>query len=86
MKDSTPIRVGIVGCGYQGGILAQSIARSDTLQVVACADLDQSAAARVAVIARTDKVFASVEEMLQRVEVDGHPVRLGSREHLAVSN
>ena len=27
MDNQTPLRVGIVGCGYQGGILAQTVIR-----------------------------------------------------------
>ena len=70
MENQTRLRVGIVGCGYQGGILAQTIARGSGLQVTACADPDQAAAARVAAIAGNAAVYASVEDMLQRAEVD----------------
>jgi predicted dehydrogenase len=62
--------VGIVGCGYQGGIMAQTIARGNALQVIACADPDQTAAMRVAKITDNATVFASVEEMLARAEID----------------
>jgi len=75
MADQTRLRVGIVGCGYQGGILAQSIAKgdgriTDALRIVACADPDQAAATRVAAIAGGAAVYASAEELLQCTDVD----------------
>ena len=71
MNAQRLLQVGIVGCGYQGGILAQTIASGTALQVTACADPDQAAAARVAAIAAEGAaVYGSVEEMLQHAEVD----------------
>ena len=70
IQNQTRLRVGIVGCGYQGGIFAQTLARSDALQVTACADPDQAAAARVASITGNAATFTSVAEMLARVEID----------------
>jgi predicted dehydrogenase len=70
MESQTRLRVGIIGCGYQGGIMAQTIARGDALQVTACADPDQAAAVQIAAIVGNAAVYASVEDMLQRAEVD----------------
>jgi len=70
MDNQTGLRVGIVGCGYQGGILAQSIAKGDAWRIVACADPDQAAATRVAAIAGGAAVYASAEELLQCTDVD----------------
>ena len=76
MENQTPLRVGIVGCGYQGGILAQTIATGNAgrliaaWRVAACADPDQAAAARVAAIAGGAATYASTEELLQGTEVD----------------
>ncbi len=70
MDTQRPVRVGIVGCGYQGGIMAQAIGRTKNLQVTACADPDQTAAARVAGSAGNAAVYASVETMLQEATVD----------------
>ena len=58
--------VGIVGCGYQGGILAQAIGRTKALQVTACADPDQTAAAQVAKLAGNVAVYGSIEALLTR--------------------
>jgi predicted dehydrogenase len=70
MNDTTPLRVGIVGCGYQGGILAQTILTGDAWRLVACADPDQAAAACVAAIAGGAAVYATVAELLQGTDVD----------------
>ena len=75
MENQTPLRVGIIGCGYQGGILARTVVKgdgriSDALRVVACADPDQAAAARVAAIAGGAAVYATTEELLRGTEVD----------------
>lgn len=70
MASPTQLRVGIVGCGNQGGILAQTIARGDSIRVTACADLDQSAAKRVAKIVDCAAIFDSVDAMLAQAELD----------------
>ncbi len=70
MANQARLRVGIVGCGYQGGIMAQTITESNALQVTACADPDAAAATRVAAIAGNAARYASVEDMLQHAEVD----------------
>ena len=51
-SQETPrlLRVGIVGCGYEGNCLAAAAARTSTLRLVACADPDLAAAARVAAL------------------------------------
>jgi predicted dehydrogenase len=70
MDNQTPLRIGIVGCGYQGGILAQAIGRTASLQVTACADPDRMAAAHVAKLAGNVAVYASIEALLQEATVD----------------
>lgn len=52
MEDQARLRVGIVGCGYQGGIMARTSVDGNTMQVTACADPDQNAAAEVANLLR----------------------------------
>ncbi len=70
MDKQTPLRVGVVGCGYQGGIMAQAIGRTTSLQVTACADPDQMAAAHVAKLAGNVAVYASIEALLQETTLD----------------
>jgi UDP-N-acetyl-2-amino-2-deoxyglucuronate dehydrogenase len=70
MASQTQLRVGIVGCGYQGGILAETIARCESFRVTACADPDQTAAQRVAKIVDHPAVFTSIEAMVEQAEID----------------
>ena len=70
MENQDRLRVGIVGCGYQGGILARTIREGDGWQVTACADPDRDAAVRVAAIGGSAAVYPSVQELLQGSEVD----------------
>ena len=70
MDASTPLRVALVGCGYQGGIFAQAIARMPALRIVACADPNLEAAAQVAAQAGAVPAFPSVEALLRAVDVD----------------
>ena len=70
MEAQNLLRMGIVGCGYQGGIMAKTIRESDAWKVIACADPDQQAAARLAAIFGDVAVYDSVEHLLQHSEVD----------------
>jgi phthalate 4,5-cis-dihydrodiol dehydrogenase len=70
MNSQDQLRAGIVGCGYQGRLLAQAIARTSRLRVVACADPVREAAAAVATLAGQSEVYASADEMLDKSEID----------------
>ena len=70
MDNSGRFRVGIVGCGYQGSVLAQAVAKTQSWQVVACADPDQEAADKVAAASGGIAAYASVEEMLGKTAID----------------
>jgi predicted dehydrogenase len=70
MSDREKIRVGLVGCGWHGGALAQAIARSQSLLLAACADPDAAAASRAAANAADVSTHASVEALLAESEVD----------------
>lgn len=70
MEDQARLRVGIVGCGYQGGIMAKTIKESDACQVTACADPNRDAATQVAAIAGNAAVYPSVNDMLHHSDVD----------------
>jgi predicted dehydrogenase len=70
MVNQGQLRVGLVGCGYQGRLLAQAAAKVGALDVTACADPVEEAAAAVAALARTRDVYASAGELLRRSEVD----------------
>jgi phthalate 4,5-cis-dihydrodiol dehydrogenase len=70
MNTQDQVRVGIVGCGYQGRLLAQAIARTSGLRVVACADPVRDQAAAVAALAGHAEMHASADELLDKSEVD----------------
>jgi UDP-N-acetyl-2-amino-2-deoxyglucuronate dehydrogenase len=70
MSDSMSLRVGIVGCGYQGGVIAKAIALLPSLHVVACADPDRAAAAKFMAHAPDATHYSSVEDLLEQAEPD----------------
>jgi len=70
MESQGQVRVGIVGCGYQGRLMAQAIDRTGRLRVAACADPVKQAAAAVAALAGHAEVYASADELLDKSEVD----------------
>jgi hypothetical protein len=69
--------VGIVGCGYQGGILAQTIVKgngriTDALRIVACADPDQAAnMSAILVVGATGRLGS---EICRRLTAVGKPI------------
>lgn len=70
MSNLDRIRVGIVGCGYQGGILAKAVAKTQSFQFIACSDPDLAAAQKVVSASGDSNVYASVEEMLDKNMLD----------------
>lgn len=70
MSSNARLAVGIVGCGYQGNLFAQSLADSDQWKIVACADPDGEAASRLARSFGEVAPFSSVTQMLELAELD----------------
>jgi predicted dehydrogenase len=70
MDSQGQVRVGIVGCGYQGNLMAQAVSRTGRLRVVACADPVRDAALAVAALAERAEVYASAADLLDKSEVD----------------
>lgn len=64
------LRVGIVGCGYQGGRMVEAIARTESLVAVACADPDTEAAIKLADIVGHAMPYSSVDDMLASTTMD----------------
>src|SRR5437763_2241908 len=64
------LRVGLVGCGGHGTNLAQAVARTEGLQLVACADPDSAAARRAAMAGVAAGVHDSIESVLRSADVD----------------
>ena len=70
MNDSQKLKVGIVGCGYQGDRLARAIALVDDLSVTACTDIIPESAEKLAAFAGDASIYATVEELLANSAVD----------------
>ena len=72
MNNEQSLRVGIVGCGYQGDILAKAVRKAQSFQVVACADPDRDTANKLASSFDSGSVtaHASVEQLLENSAVD----------------
>jgi predicted dehydrogenase len=78
------IGLGLVGCGRMGSILARAIAqRVPAARLVAVADIDRAAAARLARELGVGIVAGSTAELAGRPEVDGVVVAVSSAQHLA---
>jgi len=69
-EGSGPLRLGLVGCGYQGNCLATAAIRTDVVRLVACADPDPGALARVAGLVPDLSTHPSLEALLEEAEVD----------------
>ncbi len=65
MTNSQQLRVGVVGFGNHGTNLALAVARSGSLQLVACADPDATAAERAARATGGVSIHASIESLLE---------------------
>jgi predicted dehydrogenase len=70
MDDLEALRIGVIGCGNQGGALTQAVVRSDNLRLVACADPDAAAAEQVAALADGVSTHESVRDLLDAADVD----------------
>lgn len=70
MDEKPQLRVGLVGCGWHGHNLAQAITHTKSLRLVACADPDEAAASRAAMVVPEASTHRSVEALLDEREVD----------------
>ena len=65
-----PLRLGLVGCGYQGSCMAKAAAGTTTVSVVGCADPDRVAAETVASLSQNASTHPSIEALLNEADVD----------------
>jgi predicted dehydrogenase len=70
MTTNLPLRVGLIGCGYQGRWLARAAAETPRLRVTACADPDVNAAQQTAAYASEAVVYAAAEDLIAQADVD----------------
>ena len=68
--NSAPIRVGLVGCGYQGQWLAKAIGEIEGMRLGACVDPDEEAAHAVSAIAGGASILPSAEALVGSRDVD----------------
>lgn len=83
MSELAAPRIGLVGCGVHGTNLAQAAVRTESLDLVACADPDESAARRAAAFGSDVSVHDSVESLLASTRVDA--VLIATPHHLLAS-
>jgi phthalate 4,5-cis-dihydrodiol dehydrogenase len=70
MESRTALRIGMVGCGWQGRALAEAVVRCESVRLIACADPDEAAACGVAALSSEVSTHASVEALLAERDVD----------------
>ena len=68
--DKGRLRVGVVGCGYQGTNLINAAKQVPAIEITACADPDEPVARSAAQLAGAAAVFASVHDLLENCDVD----------------
>lgn len=70
MSNREPLRVGLIGCGYQGQWLARAAVEVESFQLVAYADPNDVAAATVDALFRQAQRAKSAESLVARDDVD----------------
>lgn len=82
MKTLTsPVRIGIIGCGQIAQHHLAAYANIPDAQVVACADIDESAARRSAEKFGIPNVYLTGQEMLQRDDLDAIDICMHNNLH-----
>ncbi|HLH80266.1 MAG TPA: Gfo/Idh/MocA family oxidoreductase [Chthonomonas sp.] len=76
------IRIGIIGCGQIAQIHLQNYARISGVEVVACADIDRSAADSTAATFSIPNVYYRTQDMLERDDLDAVDVCLHNNLHM----
>lgn len=67
---SEPIRLGLIGCGGQGGYLSEAAAISDRCRLLACADLESERARSFARQFGFEQWFGNAAEMLDETDIE----------------
>jgi len=69
MSNSQPLRVGLIGCGYQGQWLARAVTELDSFQLTACTDPEPQATAAITAIVDKVRVEESAEAVIDAVDL-----------------
>ena len=78
-------QIGIIGCGQIAQQHVQSYAQIPDVQIVACADIDQEAAHRLAAKCGAGLATTNLREVLDRSEIDAVDVCLHNNLHMPVT-
>lgn len=70
MENLPKLRIGLVGCGWHGTSLAEAITRTQSLQLVACADPNIQAVNQASRFAPDISTHSSIEALLDESDVD----------------
>ncbi len=70
MSRQTELKVGLVGCGKHGEVLARAALDTGAIRIVACADPDTKAVDRLANIVGGASAFASADRLLDESSLD----------------
>lgn len=70
MANENKIRVGLIGCGYQGQLLARAAEALDDFELVAGVDPDPTALAKTQAIAGGIQIEKTVQSLVTREDVD----------------
>jgi predicted dehydrogenase len=82
MAETTPIRIGIIGCGQIAQHHLSTYAKIPDAQVVACADIDPTAADTTAATYKIPNVYYTAQEMLKRDDLDAIDVCVHNNLHM----
>jgi predicted dehydrogenase len=74
MTNADQIRVGLIGCGYQGQWLAKAVAQVEGLTLTGFVDPDADAAAKVSDISGGAGNYSSPEALINSDQVDANAV------------
>jgi predicted dehydrogenase len=69
MSTSKQLRVGLIGCGYQGQWLAKAVSKIDAFHLTTCTDPEATATTAVTAIANDVQIVASAEAVIEAVDV-----------------
>lgn len=69
MSHSQQLRVGLVGCGYQGQWLARAVTEIDAFRLTACTDPNPAATSAIAALTNGVQIAESAKAVIEAVNV-----------------
>lgn len=65
------VRVGLIGCGYQGRVLSKALTQVEKTKLVAVADKNEAAAKHLAEMFKVERSFTDYNDLLSMRDIDG---------------